>query len=145
MNPTNDSVSVITPINSALDLGYIAKELKSGATKARLLSRKEYGEAHNLKGAELKRQHYAYLKDNGVKLGATFAGSLAGGQVIPQGLTFNPETGKGQLAFVTAEKFGHAPAPVQRQAKLSDDALLAEVMRRKLNVLPLLEKMTANA
>ena len=133
------STSVILPTEAALSLGFASKTLASGATKATLLSRKAYGDANNLKGAELKRAHYAYLKENGVKLGGAVAGGLASGAIIPQAVTFNPETGKGSVAFVTAEKFGQAPAPAKGK-KLSDDELLAEIVRRGLNVAPLLKK-----
>lgn len=131
--------AVILPTEAASQLGFVASTLASGAVKSKLLSRKEYGERHGLKGAELKRQHYDYLKSNGVKLGAVMAGGLAGGQIIPQSISYNPATGRGTLNWVDSEKFGQAPAPAKGK-RLSDDELIEELLRRKLNLAPLLKK-----
>lgn len=138
------NTTLVLPTDAANQLGFVSNPLASGAVKSKLLNRKEYGEANNLKGAELKRRHYEYLKSNGVKLGAVIAGGLAGGGIIPQSVTFNADTGKGSVAFVTAEKFGKAPAEKAKgPAKLSDDALIEELLRRKLNLAPIVAELNS--
>lgn len=74
----------LSVIQNRINTLVVTQNAKSGSTTARLMSQKEFGAAKSIKGAELKRQHKAYLRDNGALLSGVIAANATAGAIVAQ-------------------------------------------------------------
>lgn len=108
---------------------------KGDATTARVLTRKAYGELHQIKGAELKRKHYAYLESQSKDLAGQLAQGLAAGKILPQALRFNRKTGSWSASGLTTV------ALAKKAPAATDDSLKAENAKLKQQLAALMALM----
>lgn len=92
----------IIGIGVSINESAMAITQKGDQTTARVLTRKAFGELHAIKGAELKRRHYAYLNEQGKDLAGQLAQGLGSGKIMPQALRFNKKTGSWSASGITA-------------------------------------------
>src|SRR5678815_1941801 len=57
---------------------------KAGQTLVSFLTKKDYGVAHELKGAALTRSHQQYRIDRGVALNMRLSAAIASGQIVAE-------------------------------------------------------------
>lgn len=104
---------------------------KSGRTVG-AMGRKDYGLAHNVKGAALKREHADYLFALGKRGNVNVGAKMTGGEWLVKAVKSNNEGTKHVVTFVTAGSIGaDTRKPAEIAATLTDAELMAIVEGRK--------------
>jgi hypothetical protein len=89
---------------------------KSGATTFTFQTKKDFGAAKGIKGAELRRQHSQYRKDFGVKLNQQIAAGLASGQIVAQKARMGKAGDTMAVNFVAPQKLEVKQSAKQKSA-----------------------------
>lgn len=108
-----------------------SRTLTSGASTCTYLSKKEYGEKFQLKGAELRKKHEQYRLDRGVQANGNLATMLTTGQIVAEKMTTRKDGSGFSIGFTYANQFESAD-PKAVASQLSDDELLAIIEKRKI-------------
>lgn len=127
-------LAVFNPNNAAEDSAITlnkVKTLSSGAQSCTYLSKKEYGERFDLKGASLRKAHEKYRLERGVSGNGNLAGMMTSGQIVAEKMTTKKDGSGFSVAFTYAKEFDNAD-PKAIAASLTDEELLSIVEARKL-------------
>jgi hypothetical protein len=73
---------------------------KTGTIRAAFVSRKDYGELNNMKGAALRRAHDAYRTERSREMGGEVAKAVGSGQIFITSLTRNAKGTAGSIRYV---------------------------------------------
>ena len=116
---TANSLVTTGAANTAL---FVEKTNKAGNTSVGLMSQKDYGAEHNLKGQALKKAHAEYRREKGVSINQNISAALAGGTILAQKVT-TTKTGF-NVTFVRPESLGLASAAeVNKAVKVATDEI----------------------
>lgn len=96
----------------------LAKTLKSGGQSVTFIHRKEYGAAHNLKGAKLTRAHKAYQLDYSRQMGGAISKGIGAGELFVTRISRNAKGSAINAHFVTDL---HADVSAGKQSKLESE------------------------
>ena len=129
----NQPQSAVVAFDAKVSQSLIAKDLASGATTFKPMSRVQYKTSHpNLTGQALKRAHKAYCEACGTEAGGEIAKSITTQAIIPTGWTVNKAGDGGSIRFVTKARFDrlHTVNEVKAPA-LTEDKALAYIAKVK--------------
>ena len=114
----------------------VVKHNDSGSTSARLMNQKEYCLANELKGAEGKRQHKGYLRENGALLSGIVAAQATAGAIVAQKVRMS-KSGDFHVTYVPKHKLESNESDKVKAAQSCADASAmhraASVLASKLN------------
>lgn len=118
----------ITAFDAAVSQSIVAKDLKSGATAFRPMTRKSFAltkDGAGLKGQALKRAHKDYLDKVASEAGGEVAKAIAEGKLKVVGWNVNAKQTAGSVKFETAEHFArHGAKGEARAPKMTEEKAL---------------------
>lgn len=132
MSAQIQSVAIFGQLNTTMAVS--TKE--NGSSSATLLTKKEYGERHGLKGAALNQAHYEYKRDAMQSNAKVIGAALLTGEIGITRIGANAKRDGGSLSFkaMSALKAPKAKADKVDLTKLTDDAILDEMIRRGITL-----------
>ena len=124
--------SAVVAFDAKVSQSLIAKDLASGATTFKPMSRVQYKACHpELTGQALKRAHKTYCEACGTEAGGEIAKSITTQAIVPTGWTVNKAGDGGSIRFVTKARFDKMHTVKEAKPTITENSALEYIAKAK--------------